>query len=190
MAKYIITQDEPTWLRCRYEVEAESEEDAERMLFDVCRYEYLGHEVKDRVDPFDNAVVSVERVDDPPNQHVDMLSHGWDVFDVDGTGRMEIQRVDDPVKQKRDVDRVFKTDAEAIAHVVMLADRGNPACRQAVQKVVQSWNLDGSKTVPAYHWGEIDAYPSVDWRTEVENNETRLGYRDWVKSQQDKEDLT
>ena len=66
MTKYIITQDEPTWLRCRYEVEAENEEEAERMMFDVGEYEYLGHEVQDRVDPFDNVTVSVERVDDPP----------------------------------------------------------------------------------------------------------------------------
>jgi hypothetical protein len=166
---------------------------------------------------------------------IDMLAHGWDVFDVDGTGRMEIQRVDDPVdKQKRDVDRVFKTDAEAIAHVVMLADRGNPACREALKKVVQSWNLDGAKkdsdptdlsaaearvvqhlseggppvtvknskihgtvtgrfppryNTPPNHWAVLPEYPVEDWKYEVANDDTRLGYHAWVENQREMKSL-
>lgn len=197
MAKYIVTQDEPTWLRTRYEVEADSEDEAREMVAEG-QYEYLGYEVDDRVEPVDNQDVSVVRVDDTPSPHVDMLSHGWDVFDVDGTGRMEIQRVDDPVdKQKRDVDRVFKTDAEAISHVVMLADRGNPACREALKKVVQSWNLDGAKNDSAPgHWDVDSEYPVEDWMLEVGEDSTRLGYHAWVENQRemksldDKEDST
>ena len=32
------------------------------------------------------------------------------------------------------------------------------------------------------HWGEHPDYPYGDWRYEVANGDTRLGYWDWVAS--------
>lgn len=131
---------------------------------------------------------------------IDTLSHGWDVFEVGG-GRMEIEYVAEPVNADgKEVDPVFKDDAAAIAHVVMLADQGNPACREALKKVVQSWNLDGcekssalssppgqGKSVPHRpdHWAALPEYPVEDWKYEVANDDTRDGYWAWVESQQD-----
>lgn len=39
---------------------------------------------------------------------------------------------------------------------------------------------------PIGHWEEDPDYPSSDWREEVANNDTRLGYADWVKQQKEK----
>ena len=33
------------------------------------------------------------------------------------------------------------------------------------------------------HWGEYPKYPVADWKAEVENNDTRLGYWAWVAAQ-------
>ena len=33
------------------------------------------------------------------------------------------------------------------------------------------------------HWEEHPKFRSKDWRYEVENDDTRLGYVDWVNSQ-------
>lgn len=30
------------------------------------------------------------------------------------------------------------------------------------------------------HWDENSEYPLSDWKEEVANNETRLGYWDWI----------
>ncbi len=32
------------------------------------------------------------------------------------------------------------------------------------------------------YWGKHPAYPPADWRYEVGNNETRLGYWEWVQA--------
>jgi hypothetical protein len=32
-------------------------------------------------------------------------------------------------------------------------------------------------------WGAHPTWPVQDWKTEVENDDTRLGYWDWVASQ-------
>ena len=32
------------------------------------------------------------------------------------------------------------------------------------------------------HWVEDSRFPSADWRYEVTNNDTRLGYREWCQS--------
>lgn len=32
-------------------------------------------------------------------------------------------------------------------------------------------------------WGETEHYPVEDWRYEVANDDTRLGYWDWVMTQ-------
>jgi len=34
----------------------------------------------------------------------------------------------------------------------------------------------------ASHWGEIPGHSVEDWRSEVEGDDTRLGYLDWVES--------
>ena len=31
------------------------------------------------------------------------------------------------------------------------------------------------------HWDEVPGHPVEDWRYEVANNDTRLGYLDWVQ---------
>lgn len=33
------------------------------------------------------------------------------------------------------------------------------------------------------HWGEHDDHPVTDWKTEVTEDSTRLGYHDWVANQ-------
>lgn len=40
-------------------------------------------------------------------------------------------------------------------------------------------------------WDELEEFPVTNWRAEVENDDTRLGYKDWVKGQieQQLEDL-
>lgn len=38
------------------------------------------------------------------------------------------------------------------------------------------------------HWDEDPNFPVADWRYEVGNDNTRLGYRDWVASQRDQEE--
>jgi hypothetical protein len=37
------------------------------------------------------------------------------------------------------------------------------------------------------HWGEHDKHPLADWRREVTENDTRLGYWDWVSTRIDGE---
>jgi hypothetical protein len=37
-------------------------------------------------------------------------------------------------------------------------------------------------------WGEHPDYPVSDWRAEVSNNDTRLGYWDWVMSQMEQDE--
>ena len=36
------------------------------------------------------------------------------------------------------------------------------------------------------HWDEDPDYPVCDWKWEVDDDETRLGYAEWVASQKDK----
>jgi len=36
---------------------------------------------------------------------------------------------------------------------------------------------------PESHWDECSAYPVEDWRHEVAEDSTRLGYREWVNHQ-------
>jgi len=35
------------------------------------------------------------------------------------------------------------------------------------------------------HWDEVEDYPSADWRAEVAEDNTRLGYADWVQHQKE-----
>ncbi len=37
-------------------------------------------------------------------------------------------------------------------------------------------------------WGSDPLYPVGDWQYEVANDETRLGYWEWVENQRDAED--
>jgi len=39
-------------------------------------------------------------------------------------------------------------------------------------------------------WGEHPKYPAGDWRYEVQNNDTRLGYWAWVVAQMDKREIS
>ena len=42
---------------------------------------------------------------------------------------------------------------------------------------------------PENHWSENPDYPVEDWQYEVANNETRLGYHEWVENQQEMESV-
>lgn len=42
--------------------------------------------------------------------------------------------------------------------------------------------LDPPVIVPST-WEEHVAYPVADWKYEVANDDTRLGYREWVEAQ-------
>jgi hypothetical protein len=35
------------------------------------------------------------------------------------------------------------------------------------------------------HWEDVSEFPSEDWKYEVANGDTRLGYREWVEHQRD-----
>ncbi|QKY79745.1 hypothetical protein SEA_ENGINEER_171 [Gordonia Phage Engineer] len=37
------------------------------------------------------------------------------------------------------------------------------------------------------HWDVDPNYPLEDWKREVEADETRLGYHDWIEQQQEME---
>ena len=50
MARYIIEELRPAWVREFYEVEAESEQDAEEGYMEGGRYGYLGHTLGDTID--------------------------------------------------------------------------------------------------------------------------------------------
>lgn len=50
-----------------------------------------------------------------------------------------------------------------------LATRCEPALRELVDDV----------------WGEADDFPKRDWQTECENDETHVGYWEWVESMRD-----
>lgn len=39
------------------------------------------------------------------------------------------------------------------------------------------------------HWDEVEGYPSADWRAEVADDNTRLGYADWVQHQKDQKEV-
>ena len=39
------------------------------------------------------------------------------------------------------------------------------------------------KPVLESHWDVCSQYPPEDWRNEVANDDTRLGYREWVEHQ-------
>jgi len=58
-------------------------------------------------------------------------------------------------------------------------------CGQQV-RTNEEHDCDGSGIDPEDHgglWGECLGYPLEVWRFEVQNNETRLGYWDWVNNQ-------
>lgn len=38
---------------------------------------------------------------------------------------------------------------------------------------------------PDDYWGEDPGHPLTDWKYEVENNDTRLGYWEWVAARND-----
>ena len=47
-------------------------------------------------------------------------------------------------------------------------------------------SLEHSHTILEHsHWDEDPDYPAEDWRYEVSNNDTRLGYHDWVTHQKE-----
>jgi len=41
---------------------------------------------------------------------------------------------------------------------------------------------------PDDYWGEDPDYPLEDWRYEVANNDTRLGYWEWVAAEKEAND--
>jgi hypothetical protein len=43
----------------------------------------------------------------------------------------------------------------------------------------------GFESLPINPWQEYEKYPIKDWQYEVSNNDTRLGYVDWVKHQRE-----
>jgi hypothetical protein len=41
-------------------------------------------------------------------------------------------------------------------------------------------SVEMAPEAPTDHWADDDEFPVSDWRYEVANDDTRLGYRDWV----------
>ena len=70
MPRYIITQDEATWLRNYYAVEVDAdaddpENDARDKLFEG-DYEWLGFDVGDNFENAENPIISIEQTDAMP----------------------------------------------------------------------------------------------------------------------------
>ena len=42
--------------------------------------------------------------------------------------------------------------------------------------------------LPMSVWDEADDFPLCDWQTEVANDDTRLGYWDWVRAQRENQE--
>lgn len=40
---------------------------------------------------------------------------------------------------------------------------------------------------PDNYWEEDETYPSEDWKFEVANNDTRLGYHEWVEKKKEED---
>jgi hypothetical protein len=55
---------------------------------------------------------------------VNPMKEGWDVFDIDSTGRLAIQKFDDAA--------VFSTDEAALNFVITQAAQGDLQCRAAL----------------------------------------------------------
>lgn len=53
MTKYFVSQNEPIWVKCFYEVEAASIEEAEELFYEG-QYDYVGHELCDRLESHDD----------------------------------------------------------------------------------------------------------------------------------------
>lgn len=39
------------------------------------------------------------------------------------------------------------------------------------------------------HWDVLPEYPVEDWKYEVANDDTRLGYAEWVENQKEMEEV-
>lgn len=79
------------------------------------------------------------------------MSEGWLIADVDGTGDLEIQRLDDPQAAFYNADKgrhelrarpVFRNDAEALAYVRMRAATGSEFHRRALAVIRTDGNAD------------------------------------------------
>ncbi len=49
----------------------------------------------------------------------------------------------------------------------------------------RSWCLDEGVRVMVNHWHEIAGHPISDWKLEVANDDTRLGYLAWVEARKE-----
>lgn len=60
-------------------------------------------------------------------------------------------------------------------------EQGKEAAREELREVGRKLDtLNQHKRRGVSHWHEIEGHPSHDWRDEVANDDTRLGYLDWV----------
>ncbi len=58
---------------------------------------------------------------DPPNEE----QQGWNLFDFDNSGMLHIE--------KDDAAPIFQSDADAVAHVRLLAENGDQKARHAIE---------------------------------------------------------
>lgn len=69
MARFVIEDDRPLWVREFYAVEARNEEEAELKYYDG-HHEYLGHTVLEQVEGRDSCRVSVTK-----SKHNPFMAH-------------------------------------------------------------------------------------------------------------------
>ena len=73
------------------------------------------------------------------------VREGWDLFDVDG--RLQLQRIDSPTAHEIHLDydvAKFQSDADAIIHVALEAQRGSEYHRSALNLIGKPcWSRDG-----------------------------------------------
>ena len=66
MARFVIAEDRAVWVREFSVVEADSEEDAREMFYNVGEADYLGFSLKDSVARVDSQLLSIEQTDAMP----------------------------------------------------------------------------------------------------------------------------
>jgi len=86
-------------------------------------------------------------------------------------------------------------------HAEVEAECGEEALRKAIMEIRASdfvsddnkeWWVDDSDEQPRLisepgpsHWDEQPGHPVEDWRSEIANDDTRLGYLDWIAAREE-----
>lgn len=80
--------------------------------------------------------------------------------------------------------RVWSDEAEAMAcGLEMLVDLKHHAVQVRMERGPGQHPFVKAVQTMVSHWDEASDYPVSDWKYEVQNDDTRLGYREWVENE-------